>query len=192
MTLNRCNFYSNAVYEYLDAKGSRVMIYNSSFSGTDCLESAIEFNRGQLVVEDCSFENFNAKHGSIIKFKGDNFKIRNSKFLNSKANSTGGAILAKYFPLYEVDDNDSFVYFTSEDMIIDNCTFSNVSSASNGGAIHIDLDSGSSRVPQSLNVSNCNFTDCKYNQAPNHCSYAESGIIGQHQNTQNKQDKTYK
>ena len=156
LTFNNCNFYSDSVYGYVVAEKSRIMIYNSNFLSY-CRNSAIELNRGQLFVENSTFENCNAQHGSIINFKGDYFKIRNSKFKNSKANSTGGAIIAKYFPLQE---GDSGVFFHSEDMIIDNCTFFNISSSSNGGVIHIDLDSASRHIHQSLNVSDCNFTDC--------------------------------
>ena len=123
------------------------------------LKSAINLNRGQLIVENSIFEDFNDQHGSIINFKGDYFSIRNSKFLNSKANATGGAIIAKFFPLHKGIGDEVIPYYTS-DSIIENCIFSNLSSASNGGAIHLDLDSGTERVRPTLIVSDSNFTDC--------------------------------
>lgn len=139
LTLNGCNFYSNDVKGYLLAGKSRIMIYNSNFLGGVCRNSAIELNRAQLFIENSSFENCNARHGSIINFKGDCFKIRNSKFKNSWANSTGGAIIAKYFPLYEILDDDSRIFIPSDDMIIDKCTFSNISSSSNEGLFILTL-----------------------------------------------------
>ena len=45
-------------------------------------------------------------------------------------------------------------------MVIENCIFSKSSSKSNGGAIYMDLDSGSDNVPQTLNIINSSFIDC--------------------------------
>ena len=159
-TLNNCNFYSNSVKNYLRGPYEKLTIYNSNFSGTNCFNSAIEVNRGQLIVENSTFENFNAPHGSIINYKGDYFAIKNSKFMNSNSKLTGGAIIAKYFPL-EYTYGDSIIYYHSNNMLIENCTFSNLSSSSNGGAIHLDLDSGSEHIVQTLIVAGCNFTDCR-------------------------------
>ncbi len=139
---------------------SKIVISNSSFSGAGSQESCILMSRGQLIVENCTFENFNAEHGSIINFKGDHFTLKDSKFLNSNANLTGGAIIAKYFPITKkIDDEDVLV--PSDAMLIENCLFSNLSSLTNGGAILLDLDSGSEHVHQELNIIGSNFTDCK-------------------------------
>ena len=138
----------------------KIVISNSSFSGAGSQEPGIFMNRGQLIVENCTFENFNAQHGSIINYKGDHFTLKDSKFLNSNANLTGGAIIAKYFPITKkIGDKDEFV--PSDAMLIENCLFSNLSSLTNGGAILIDLDSGSEHVHQNLNIIGSNFTDCK-------------------------------
>ena len=75
----------------------KISISNSNFSGDSCLDSCISLNRGQLIIENCSFENLSGKHGSIINFKGDYFSLKNSKFLNSNANLTGGAIIATLY-----------------------------------------------------------------------------------------------
>ena len=138
----------------------KISISNSNFSGDSCLDSCISLNRGQLIIENCSFENLSGKHGSIINFKGDYFSLKNSKFLNSNANLTGGAIIAKYFPISE-NITGEVVFVPSDAMVIENCVFSNLSSLSNGGAIYIDLDSGSQHIPQTLNIINSNFTDSK-------------------------------
>ena len=159
LTLNNCNFYSNSFKNYFRTPLNIIRIYNSNFYGNDGFLSAIEVNRGQLIVENSSFENFTGREGSIINYKGDYFAIKNSKFMNSKSDLTGGAILAKYFPLY-YEDEIPFIYYHSGDMLIENCTFYNLSSSSNGGAIHIDLDSGSERIVETLSVVGCNFTDC--------------------------------
>lgn len=98
--------------------------------------------RFSLVVENCTFENFNAIYGGAINYKGYELTIRNSKFRNLNASLTGGAIIAQYnAKLNETDLKGS--YLPTDDFVIDSCEFSNVSSGSNGGAIYLDLDSGS-------------------------------------------------
>ena len=159
VTIDNCNFYSNSFNNYFRGPFQRLMIFNSNFSGTNCLDSAINDNSGQLIIENSSFVNFNAVHGSIINYKGDYFSLKNSKFMNSNSDFAGGAILAKYFPL-SYDEGNSVVYYHSNDMLIENCTFSNLSSSSNGGAIHLDLDSGSEHILETLTVRGSNFTDC--------------------------------
>ena len=159
LTINNCNFYSNSFKNYLDGPFNKLEIYNSNFDGTNCLDSAIKENRGQLVIENSNFENFTGVHGSIINYKGDYFSIKNSKFINSNSNFTGGAIIVKYFPI-AYEEGDSFVYRHSNDMLIENCTFYNLSSSSNGGAIHLDLDSGSEGIKETLIVRDSIFTDC--------------------------------
>ena len=162
LTINNCNFYSNQVKEIFLGPMKRLTIFNSNFSGIKCLKTAIEVNRGQLIIENSTFENISGIQGSIINYKGDYFALKNSKFMNSHSNLTGGAIIAKYFPLYEIIDEsaEEFRYYHSEDMLIENCTFSNLSSTSNGGAIHLDLDSGSEHILETLIVVGSNFTDC--------------------------------
>ena len=160
LTVNNCNFYSNSLKGFFSFSYTQITINNSYFSGKNILGSALMLDRVQMIVENSTFEDFNAQHGGIINFKGDYFSIRNSKFLNSNANATGGAIIAKFFPLHKKIGDGKIPYYTS-DSLIENCLFSNLSSTSNGGAIHLDLDSGTERVRPTLIVSDSNFTDCR-------------------------------
>ena len=157
---NNSKVYSRFSTNFILGEGCKMIISNSNFTGEGCYGSCISFNRGQLIVDNCIFENFSADHGSIINFRGDHLTLKNSKFLNSYANLTGGAIIAKYFPVAK-KINGSNVFIPSDTMLIENCLFSNRSSVSNGGVMYIDFDSGSERVPQSLNIACSNFTDCK-------------------------------
>lgn len=159
LTLNNCNLSSNAVKGFFYLTGSKLTINNSYFSGKGIFNSALVSDRGQLVVENSIFENFNAYHGAVINYKGDYFSIRNSKFINTCADATGGAIIAKFFPLVKMVDDEEIRYYAS-DSLIENCIFYNSSSSSNGGAIHLDMDSGSPRLRPTLIVTNSNFTDC--------------------------------
>ncbi len=137
---------------------SRIIINNTNISGIGGRNSLIELNRGQLIIENSRFDNFSSNNGVIINYKGDYFRLKNSKFLNSYANFNGGAIIAKYFPIQNKTTSEDI---PSDSILIENCEFLNVSSANDGGAIFIDLDSGSNHIKKTLNIVNSNFTDCK-------------------------------
>ena len=179
-TLNGCNFHSNNVGSIISLAGSRLLVNSTDFSDNIFAEAitvddakliidnsifsannrnclAIAQNRGQLIIERSNFTGFNCKQGGIIGYKGDHFTLRDSRFSNSRAELNGGAIIAKYFPLVNLT-NSSFI--VSEDFVIDGCTFSNLSSANDGGAIYFDMDSGSGRMYKNLNITNSNFINC--------------------------------
>ena len=158
LVLNNCGvFCSEYNNELISAFYGKVTVSNSHFNGENCSSSFLVEDRGQLVIENCTFENFKADIGAVISFKGYYFSIRNSKFLNSHARFDGGAIIAKYYPLY---DEDASEFLTSPDMLIENCLFYNLSSTKDGGVIYIDLNSGCEGILKNLNITNSNFTDC--------------------------------
>ena len=157
MTLNNVSFPSGINGSCVKSAESKLIINNSYFNAKDAAFNAVVHDRGQLIVENSIFENFNFNNGGILNFKGATFSIRNSKFLNSRAAFNGGAIIAKFFP---VSNSNGSGYLPSERMLIENCVFSNLTSTDDGGAIFIDLDSASHRIAQSLNIINSNFTDC--------------------------------
>ena len=180
VTLNGCNFHSNTVGSLISLSGSRLLVNSTDFSDNIFAEAitvdnakliinnsifsannrnctAIEQNRGQLIIQRSNFTGFNSKQGGIIGYKGDHFTLKDSRFTNSRAELNGGAIIAKYFPLFNMT-NASFI--VTEDFVIDGCTFSNLSAANDGGAIYIDMDSGSGRMYKNLNITNSNFIDC--------------------------------
>lgn len=148
-TFNNCTFKSNSNASSIHAMTSNLTVKNSIFSGNNEGFSAIDNNRGSLIIDNSDFKNYNAHYGAILNYKGDYFSIKNSNFSNSHAMRTGGAILGKFFP------NDDLT--TSGDMIIENCSFTNLSSQSNGGIIYMDLDSGSAGIPKTLNITDSNF-----------------------------------
>ena len=151
--LNHCTFKTSFNSSCIGADSSDINMNNSLFQGNNGLFSAIKHNRGSLKIENSYFNNFTSAYGGIINYKGDLLSIKNSKFLNSVATVTGGAIVAKYFAKF---DSESI----PDALLVENSIFSNVSSLHNGGAIYIDLDSGSGGIPQILNIVRSNFTDC--------------------------------
>ena len=158
LTANNCRFYQNPTIKIIKESYSSITINNTIFSGYKN-EKAIEANRGQLKVFNSIFENFTSNKGSVIDFKGDYIELVNSRFANCYSETSGGAILAKYFPLNNgTAKNPS--YIPSDPILIKDCIFDNLTCANDGGAIHIDLDSGSYNVPKSMNLKNTNFTNC--------------------------------
>ncbi len=133
------------------------MINNSIFYGNNVSGSAIVQNRGQLTIENSKFNGLASKIGGIIAYKGDHFTIKKSEFLNSHADLNRGAIIAKFFPIYDYDTES---YIISDENLIKDCTFHNLSASNDGGAIYFDMDSGSSHIPTGLNIINSNFTNC--------------------------------
>ena len=159
LTINNCSFYSNHAPNIITGYYSNITVNNSVFSGCDNYGSAILASRWQLVIHNSIFENFTYKNGAIIDFKGCCLELINSSFINVHSDLSGGAILGKYFPKSIKVGNES-QYLPSDPMLIKNCIFENISCENDGGAIHIDLDSGSQRIPQSLNIIDSNFTNC--------------------------------
>ena len=159
LTLNNCNFDSNIKSILISLSNADVYIYNSKFYNTKNTASMILFQRGSLTMENSVFENLSTRYG-VVNLKGDNLKIKNSTFKNLYADLTGGAILAKYCPIAYTDpDTGEEELRPSQDMVIDSCIFSNVSSGHNGGAIYIDLATGYKDHDKPIHIINCNFTD---------------------------------
>ncbi|WP_406534982.1 lectin like domain-containing protein [Methanobrevibacter sp.] len=158
VNLNNAYFYTrNCTNFVLIETPCNITINNTEFDGTNCSESAIWQYRGHLIIENCRFGNFSTKNAAAINYKGDYLSIKNSKFRNSLVVSSGGAIIAKFFP---ASNDDSTGYVPSDDFLIENCEFDNLSAGNDGGVIYIDLDSGADHVHKSLNVINSNFTHC--------------------------------
>lgn len=155
LTINNCNFDSNNNTNLIYANFADVRITNSNFSNGKGIGSPIYVNRFELFIDNCSFENFTAPYGGAINFKGNTFTIKNSKFKNLNAEITAGSIFAKYFPKTNKDGS----YIPGEDMLFENCEFSNVSSTHNGGAIYLNLDSSSEGFAKTIHINNCNITD---------------------------------
>ncbi len=158
IAINNCRFYQNHAPITISESNSNLTINNSIFSGCGN-GTAIKGNRGHLTVNYSIFENFTSDKGGIINFKGECFELVNSRFANTHSNLSGGAILAKFFPSSTIKPGESG-YTQPEPFLIYNCTFENISCGNDGGSIHIDLDSGSKRIPQSLNIIDSNFTNC--------------------------------
>ena len=153
VTLKNCTFKYNSNSSDMFLVDTNLKVINSTFLGNNM--PSIIHDRGALEIENCNFDNYRSDYGGILNYKGHFLSIENSRFSNSNASITGGAIVAKYFPKMVGE-----APVPSDALMIKNCTFSNLSSASNGGSIYMDLDSGSEGIPQTFNVVGSDFINC--------------------------------
>lgn len=152
-TFNRCVFeMKNGSYYIINCEQVALILNNSIFKGGDFSRSTIEINRGGLMVENTTFVNMTARLGAAINYKGWNFTVRKSKFINLSA-LTAGAIIGKYFPRSDG--------FPGSPFVIEDCEFINLTAINDAAAIYFDFDSGSEHLKQTLNMFNTNFTNCK-------------------------------
>ena len=158
LTANNCSFYQNPGHTLISEAYSNITLNNSIFSGY-ANSTMIKGNRGHLNVYNSIFENFTSKTGAIINFKGDRIEIVNSRFANAYSETSGAAILAKYYPI-NIGTSSNPHYIPSDPILIKDCIFDNLTCTNDGGAIHIDLDSGSYNIPKIMNIEGSNFTNC--------------------------------
>ncbi len=157
LVLNNSNIDMASATELMTVNYGKVIINNTNISNK-ANSSGVSINRGQLIIENSRFLNFKSVNGAVINYKGDYFRLKNSKFINATADFNGGAILAKYFPIGRGEHSD---YTLFDFFAIEGCEFLNVSSRNDGGVIFIDLDSGSNHTVKTLSIVGSNFTNCK-------------------------------
>ena len=158
LTANNCSFYQNSALTIISESYSNITLNNSVFSGY-ANGTMIKGNRGHLNAYNSIFENFTSESGAIINFKGDRIELVNSRFANAYSMTSGAAILAKYYPI-NLGTSSKPNYIPSDPILIKDCLFDNLSCTNDGGAIHIDLDSGSYNIPKIMNIEGSNFTNC--------------------------------
>ncbi|WP_405295682.1 C1 family peptidase [Methanobrevibacter sp.] len=154
LILNNCDFDSSV----LAASYVNTAVYNSHFHNVDYKEASITVDRNDLFIENSTFENISTKYGAV-NFKGVCLSVKNSTFGNVHSDLSGGAILGAYYMVQSNLGNESFLYRQGEDMIIDNCAFSNTSSNHDGGAVYMDFSADDEYKSGPMHISNCNFTD---------------------------------
>ena len=152
---DHCNFQTSGnVHNFINSMSMQLTITNSIFNvsqiGTSCISA-----RNYALFDNVTFLNMQSNSAAAINFKGSQLTVKNSKFINLHSTGTGGAIIQKFF----AEDNDK-ARVAGPPFLIENCTFTNVTSANDGGAIFID-GSGSDGILKTTNIINCAFTNCK-------------------------------
>ena len=165
LTLNKCimkNISADGITIY---SGSLLAVKDSIFTNSKAKTYGfINAEIGTAILENCVFENIEAKYGSALYFSGIELLVENCLFNNLYSNITGGAIVVKGIPMTNTTKKE-YPYETQ--VIIKNSLFNNVSSEKNGGAIFADMggmyynieDKGN--IAGNMMIINSNFTDCK-------------------------------
>ncbi len=146
----------------IECENADLTFKNTVFNGGWFDKGLISENRGNLYIENCTFENISSRLASAINFKGWNLTIQKSRFIDLHAEASAGAIMIKYFQHLITDENRNVLdIIPNGPFVIEDCEFINLTSGNDGGAIHFDMDSAKGNATQSLNMINVNFTNCE-------------------------------
>ena len=112
----------------LFASSSRVNINNATFTNKNPIKWSLIYGSNSFInVSDTTFANSTSRYATAIYNMGTT-QITRSKFINLRANATGGAIAVKG------DDEKGFALLS-----INDCEFTNITAGRNGGAIFADI-----------------------------------------------------
>ena len=118
---------------------SKLTLTNGTFKNKHHISKAlISASESNVKVFNTTFTNISSQYSPALYLEKSGGYIKNTQFTNLKANITAGAI-----GIRNLDDQ----------IIFDNCTFYNVSSRNNGGAIFADIadnDDGEVTIVNSL------------------------------------------
>lgn len=146
LNVNDCRFIDNCGKNgaSITSIQSTVSVVNSTFisSSANIIKGQIYLEGSKLTVANSNFLNSTSKYSTaIFSVERGNIEITNSKFKNLRASKTAGAIGVKMVT----------------NMMISNCTFDNVSSANNGGAIFADINGA---MFFNVIINNTTFNNC--------------------------------
>ena len=123
----------------LFASSSTMHIKNATFANRNHIKWSLIYGSDSIInVSDTTFANVTSKYATAIYNMGIT-QITRSKFINIRANATGGAVAVKG------DDEKGLARL----LIID-CEFTNVSAGRNGGAIFADIAASSDTKGEGL------------------------------------------
>ena len=112
----------------LFASSATMHIKNATFANKNPIKWSLIYGSNSIInVSDTTFANLTSKYATAIYNIGIT-EITRSKFINLRANATGGAIAVK---------GDDKVGFAK--LLITDCEFTNISAGRNGGAIFADI-----------------------------------------------------
>ena len=104
----------------------KLNIYNTDLSSKvfNKYSQIVAFKNSIIYVENVTFIDSSSSYAAALFFRGiKSATIRNSKFINLKANMTAGAIGLR----------------NGGELYIENCEFTNTTSTNNGGAVFVDI-----------------------------------------------------
>ncbi len=152
---NNCLFENNDAPEgsaiYTD--DSQLYLQKTTFRNKNPVKWSLVYTVKTLVdVKNSVFENATSTYATAIYGSGSKIDIRNTRFSNLRAIATGGAVAVKKLGVYKDDPFSLNIQY---------CTFSNVSSTKNGGAIYADVNGGDyERSNEWVIINNTLFDKC--------------------------------
>ena len=127
---------------------SIVDIDNSTFISSKAVHwSLIYAYESIMTVRNTVFANMSSKYATAIYSEKNKLTVLNSKFINLFANSTAGAIGCK----------------ECTSVTIDGCSFINVTSSKNAGAVYADINADNISSKYSVTISDSLFENCSSN-----------------------------
>ena len=101
--------------------------------------------KSKVTIQNITFQNITSKYSSALHAEQSSVKITDSKFINLTAGVTAGALAFK-----EVNGA----------VLIENCTFLNVKSTKNAGAVFTDFVGANTFLTGTVTVNDCEFINC--------------------------------
>ncbi len=129
---------------------STLSIKNDIFKSDVHLQwGLIEIRKSKFTIQDTNFSNLISEYTSVLHAESSSGIIKNSNFTDLYAKITAGALAFKEF---------------AKSVTIENCTFRNVSSRKNAGAIFLDVGGiNPMDYKGSCIISNSKFINCSSN-----------------------------
>lgn len=133
-----------AIYGY----DSIIDINNSTFINDNNITWSLIYAYSSITkVNNTVFANLTSKYATAIYSEGNDLIVSNSQFINLYAENTAGAIGVK----------------KTNVVSIDNCSFINVTSSKNGGAVYGDLNGNKYNGSNIVTIKSSMFENCSSN-----------------------------
>ena len=147
---NHDKFINNYAKSGASIYGERsiIEIDNSTFISDNAIHwSLIYGDNCIMLVNNTVFTNINSRYATTIYSESNKLTVLNSKFINLYANATAGAIGCK----------------GTASLIIDGCSFINVTSAKDAGAVYVDLNGKEYNSTNAATITNSLFENSSSN-----------------------------
>lgn len=127
---------------------SIIEIDNSTFINNNLIHWSLIYGYNSIMtVNNTLFANMTSRYATAIYSEKNKLTVLNSQFINLFANATAGAIGSK----------------ESDSITIEGCSFINVASAKNAGAIYADLNGNEIHASNTATIKNSLFENCSSN-----------------------------
>ena len=129
---------------------SIIKIDNSTFINNKTINWSLIYGYNSIMtVSNSIFANVTSKYATAIYSEKNKLTVLNSQFINLYANATAGAIGCK----------------ATDSLTIEGCSFINVASAKNAGAVYADLNGVNIHSKNAATITNSLFENCSSNFA---------------------------